>query len=191
MRADATDDVAVASVVVPVNGAPAFDGYVGAVRGTADHVPPAPGADGARRARPSDFGGNSATAPTVAVHVIPDPLTTVIGTGRRQGWQPGRRRDRDGADVSSTTTAGDGSFSIAERADGAGQHSWCWPTAVIGGRNGAWQFGGDRSRYRRDHERRRHHACAVAGRAAALRLDAAVRAALVGDRVCIGRGHDG
>jgi hypothetical protein len=109
VRADATDDVAVASVTFTVNGAPAYTDTSEPFEARLS-VPPAPGPM-VLGATAADFGGNSATAGTVAVNVIPDPLTTVIG----------RVLTRDGAPVNgatvtlftfTTTTTADGTFTI-------------------------------------------------------------------------------
>ena len=110
MRADATDDVAVSSVMFTVNGVGGLRRYFRAVRSAVDRAARA-GQPMVLGAIAADFGGNSASAPTVAVDVIPDPLTTVVG----------RVVDRDGAPVNgatvtlftlTTTTAGDGTFTL-------------------------------------------------------------------------------
>jgi hypothetical protein len=110
VRANADDDIAVASVTYLINGAPAAtvtsEPYEALLT-----VPPVPGPM-VIGARAIDFGGNTATATTVSVAVIPDPLTTVTG----------RVVDKDGSPVGgatvqlltfTTTSASNGTFTIA------------------------------------------------------------------------------
>jgi hypothetical protein len=109
VRADAGDDVAVSSVTFTKNGTPAYvdtsEPYEARLTAPEAGTPLVFGATAI------DYGGNSASAATVAVTVIPDPLTTVIG----------RVLDRDGNPVGgaivtvfalTTVTSGDGRFSL-------------------------------------------------------------------------------
>jgi hypothetical protein len=109
VRATASDDIAVAAVTVLANGNAVFtDGsepYEGLIT-----APQAPGplVIGATAV---DFGGNSATAATVTVNIIPDPLTTARGLVVDANQQPVA-----GATVTvltfTTQTQADGSFVI-------------------------------------------------------------------------------
>ena len=109
VRADATDDVAVASVAFTINGVPAYVDTSEPFE--ARLIAPAAGQPMVLGATASDFGGNSASAPQMTVTVIPDPLTTVTGTVVDNLGNP-----VGGATVSvltlSTTTAGNGSFTL-------------------------------------------------------------------------------
>jgi hypothetical protein len=77
VRADAVDDVGVASVTFTVNGATAFVDTSEPFEARLT-VPPV-GTPMVIGATAADYGGNTASAGTVSVNVIPDPLTTVIG----------------------------------------------------------------------------------------------------------------
>jgi hypothetical protein len=131
VRADARDDVAVASVTFTVNDAPAFTDTSEPFEARVT-VPPVPGPM-VVGARVTDYGGNSATAAAVPVTVIPDPLTTVVG----------RVIDRNSAAVAgatvtvlgrSATSGGDGAFLIASVPTVQGALT-VQATAVIEGRN--------------------------------------------------------
>ncbi len=77
IRVAADDDIAVAAVTFLVNGQPAGTDSSEPYETTVT-VPPEPGPM-VIGARAVDFGNNTASAATVAVTVIADPLTTVIG----------------------------------------------------------------------------------------------------------------
>jgi hypothetical protein len=110
VRADATDDVAVASVTFTLNGNPAFvdtsEPFEARIQA------PGAGSPMVLGATASDFGGNSASAPTVAVTVVPDPLTEVVGIVVDRQDNP-----VSGAAVSvfdhNATSGADGSFTIS------------------------------------------------------------------------------
>ncbi|WP_396627023.1 Ig-like domain-containing protein [Luteitalea sp.] len=110
VKADANDDVGVAGVSFTVNGATVFTDTSEPYEARLT-VPPAPGSM-VLGATVTDFGGNSGTAATVEVTVIPDPLTTVTG----------RVVDGEGAPLAGatvtvlsreTTTDANGAFAIA------------------------------------------------------------------------------
>lgn len=109
-KADAVDDVAVAGVNFLVNGQVVFTDTAAPF----EYNLPVPTGVNALTlgATAIDFGGNLATAANVSVTVIPDPKTTATG----------RVVDRDGLPVAgatvsfgglTTTSAGDGTFSLA------------------------------------------------------------------------------
>lgn len=110
-RADATDDVGVASVTFTINGATAFTDTSEPFEARLT-VPPVPGPM-VIGASALDFGGNVAVAAPVSVTVIPDPLTTVSGTVVRGGTLEGLA----GATVTcagrTTTTGAGGVYSIS------------------------------------------------------------------------------
>jgi hypothetical protein len=106
VRATASDDVGVSSVTFTVNGAPGFidtsEPY------EARLLAPAAGTPFVLGATAADYGGNAASAPTVAVTVIPDPLTTVAG----------RVVDKDGNPVGGATVAVFETFTATSAGDG-------------------------------------------------------------------------
>jgi hypothetical protein len=112
VRADAIDDVGVSAVTFTVNGTTAFVDTSEPFEARLT-VPPVPGPM-VIGATAIDYGGNSATAATVAINVIPDPLTTVIGRVVRISGVD--RVPLPGATVSvgslTTTSAGDGTFTL-------------------------------------------------------------------------------
>lgn len=79
---NASDDVAVAAVNFLVNGQVAFTATASASAATYQYnlTVPAGNSTLTLGATAVDFGGNIGTAPNVLVQVIPDPLTTVVGT---------------------------------------------------------------------------------------------------------------
>jgi hypothetical protein len=111
LTATADDDVAVAAVNFTIDGVVVF------TDSTAPYEFTATAPIGASRLTLSaigvDFGGNFANAPNVAVDVIPDPLTTVVGSVVDADGQPVA-----GAAVTvagrTGTTGSDGAFSIAD-----------------------------------------------------------------------------
>jgi hypothetical protein len=111
IRVAADDDIAVAAVNFLVNGQPAGTDSSEPYETTVI-VPPVPGPM-VIGARAVDFGSNFGTAATVAVTVIADPLTTVIGRVVDAANNP-----VNGASVQlltfSTTSGPDGTFSIAD-----------------------------------------------------------------------------
>ena len=162
VRAIADDDIAVASVTFLVNGAPAStvtsEPYEALVT-----VPPVPGPL-VIGARAIDFGGNSATATTVSVAVIPDPLTTVTGLVVDKNGQP-----VDGAAVESPDVQDHDRarrpLQRAGRSDGPGTTE----RARVGGDRGPHRAGHVESHRpgAGRHHRRRHHHAAECQRAAA------------------------
>ena len=110
INVNATDDVAVASVQIVLNGQVVLNGSAPPFQYNFT-APTTPG-NLTIVASATDFGNNLGTATTV-VQVIPDPLTTVTGRVVDGSGQP-----IPGASVKvlsfTTTTAGDGSFSIAD-----------------------------------------------------------------------------
>lgn len=110
LRATATDDVAVTAVSFLVNGQVVFTD----TSAPYEFQLPAPSNTSSLTigARAFDLGGNVGTSPTVSVSILPDPLTTVVG----------RAIDAQGSPLANavvevlgfkTTTAGNGTFSIA------------------------------------------------------------------------------
>ena len=113
VRADATDDVAVASVTFSVNGVATYTDTSEPFE--ARLTAPAVGAPMVLGATAVDFGGNSAAAPTVEVTVIADPLTAVSGVVVQN--VAGVPQPVSGATVTVfdtfvSTTAANGSFTI-------------------------------------------------------------------------------
>ncbi|MGH9423142.1 MAG: Ig-like domain-containing protein, partial [Thermoanaerobaculia bacterium] len=108
LSANATDDVAVASVRFFINGNE-FTTLKTAPFGV-DWSVPDPGSYSIY-AIATDFGGNSTQSSTVTVNVIADPLTTVTGTVRTQGGAvvSGARVELNGLFAD---TAGDGSYTF-------------------------------------------------------------------------------
>jgi len=108
---DASDDVAVASVNLLVNGQVVFTDTTAPYQFTL--AAPLGGSSLTLGATALDFGGNMGTAPTVTLNVIPDPLTTVTGRVLDASRQPVA-----GATVTitiggpSTVTAANGVFTI-------------------------------------------------------------------------------
>ena len=110
VRADATDDVAVAAVSFLANGLTAFtdtsEPFEALLTAPTTAGPLTLGATAV------DFGSNVGTSPTVTVNVIPDPGTTVVGRVLSSLGTP-----VSGATVTvgslSTTSGGDGRFTIA------------------------------------------------------------------------------
>ena len=109
VTANATDDVAVASVSFFVNGQLAFTTTTAPYQHT--FTVPNSGSTLTIGATALDFAGTAGVAPNVVLSLIPDPLTTVVG----------RVIDRDGAPVVgatvtiaglTTTSTADGTFSI-------------------------------------------------------------------------------
>ena len=106
VRADATDDVAIASVTFTVNGATAFVDTSEPFE--ARLIAPPAGAPMVIGATAVDLGSNSAAAPPVTVTVIPDPLTIVVG----------RVLDRTGSPLAGATLTVFGTFTATSLADG-------------------------------------------------------------------------
>ena len=109
-RATASDDVAVASVTFTVNGASVFTDTSEPFE--TELVMPAGPATLVVGAVAVDFGGNTASAPSVTVNVVPDPMTTATG----------RVVDGNGAPVAGATvsalgraaqTQANGTFSLS------------------------------------------------------------------------------
>ena len=128
VRANVTDDVAVASVAFTVNGVVTFVDTSEPFEARLT-VPPAPGPM-VLGAIATDFGGNSASAVPVPVTVITDPLTTVVGRVVRVGLE-----GIAGATVvcagHTTTTGGTGEFSLSGVAT-VGGNIFCSATFVEG-----------------------------------------------------------
>src|SRR5262249_36652908 len=107
---NATDDVAVSQVTFTVNGDTAFVDTSEPYQYT--FKVPAGASTIFLGATATDLGGNTGNAPTVAISVIPDPLTTVVGRVIGRDLQP-----LAGVNVAvlghSAVTAIDGTFSIA------------------------------------------------------------------------------
>jgi hypothetical protein len=113
VRADAVDDVGVASVTFTVNNVAAFVDTSETFEARLT-VPAAPGPM-VLRATAADYNGNTTTSTPVSINVIPDPLTTVVGRVVRN--VNGVDEPVAGATVKVFqtfvgTSAADGSFSI-------------------------------------------------------------------------------
>ena len=109
LSANATDDVAVASVTFLVNGQPVFTAQNPPYQ-TIYTLPPA-GTTITFGATAADFGNNTGTATPVTVQLIPDPGTTVTGRVLDTNNQPVAGAAVTVLGVSSTAGA-DGRFSL-------------------------------------------------------------------------------
>jgi hypothetical protein len=132
VRADAVDDVGVASVTFTVNNVAAFTDTSEPFEARLT-VPPVPGPM-VVRATAVDYGGNSTTSTAVSINVIPDPLTTVVGRVVRISGVD--RVPVAGATVSvgslTTNSTGDGTFTLPNVPTAAG-NIIVQASALIGG----------------------------------------------------------
>jgi len=112
---EATDDVSVDSVNLLVNGTSVSMDTAAPYQFT--FVVPTGTSTLTLGATATDFGDNLGIAQDVVIHVIPDPLTTVVGTVIDPNGNRVAGATVKTADGHSSTTASDGSFSIAKCAD--------------------------------------------------------------------------
>ncbi len=110
--ANATDDVAVAAVTLQVNGQGVYTTTTPPYQ--TSYIVPANATSLTFGATAIDYGNNIGTAPNVQLQVIPDPGTTVTGRVVDSGGSPVSGATVTTLGSRSSTTAADGSFSIAQ-----------------------------------------------------------------------------